>query len=47
MAPSDSRLEPAGERKVSGLGDKPAALGLNKMERTYIPALIAMIALII
>ena len=47
VAPSNLMLESAGERKVSGLGDNPAALGLNKMDRMYIATLTAMITLII
>ena len=47
VAPSNSRLDPEGDRKVSGLGVNPASLGLNKMERINIPTLTAMIVLII
>ena len=45
VAPNSIRLASEGDKKVRGFMERPACLGLNKMEMMYIPTLIEIIDL--
>jgi hypothetical protein len=42
VAPRRNKLLSEGDRKVSGFMDRPAPLGLNRMDMIYIPTLMAI-----
>ena len=46
VAPKSNKLVSEGDKKVSGFIDKPAALGLNRMETMYMPTLTEIITLV-